>query len=106
MPEDPKTEQNQGNQGMDIATILNNPQIQKLYVNRTIVGNTISDMFIIAQSTGTPPTIVQMSFITAKTLAEDILRMTSEFEDKTGQKILSMKDIQEKMVKPFGGTSM
>ncbi|MCX5873469.1 MAG: hypothetical protein NTY51_09605 [Deltaproteobacteria bacterium] len=29
-------------------------------------------MFIIAQSTGTPPAIVQMSFITAKTLAESL----------------------------------
>ena len=45
MTEAPKTDQNQV---MDISTILNNPQIQKLYVNRTVEGNTISDMFVIA----------------------------------------------------------
>jgi hypothetical protein len=103
MSEVPKTDQNQG---MDISTILNNPQVQKLYVNRTVVGNTISDMFIIAQSTGTQPTLVQMSFTTAKTLAEDLLRMISEFEDKTKQKILTMKDIQERMAKQPSGPPM
>ena len=103
MSEVPKTDQNQG---IDISTILNNPQVQKLYVNRTVVGNTMSDMFIIAQSTGTQPTIVQMSFITAKTLAEDILRMISEFEDKTGQKVLTMKNIQEMMARQFSGAPM
>ena len=103
MSEVPKTDHNQG---LDIATILNNPQIQKLYVNRTVVGNTISDMFVIAQSTGTQPTVVQMSFTTAKTLAEELLRMISEFEDKTGQKVLSMKDIQERMAKQFTGAAM
>ena len=103
MSEAPKTDQNQG---MDISTVLNNPQVPKLYINRTLVGNTVSDMFVIAQSTGTPPTVVQMSFITAKTLAEDILRMVSEFESKTGQKILSMKEIQDKMAKQFSGSPM
>lgn len=33
MSEVPKTDQNHG---MDISTILNNPQVQKLYVNRTV----------------------------------------------------------------------
>ena len=42
MSETPKPDQNQG---LDISTVLNNPQIQKLYVNRIAVGNTISDMF-------------------------------------------------------------
>jgi hypothetical protein len=103
MSESPKTEQNQV---MDISTILNNPQIQKLYVNRTVVGNTISDMFVIAQSTGTQPVVIQMSFITAKTLADDLLKMIAEFEDKTGQKVLSMKDIQGKLAKQFSGAPM
>jgi hypothetical protein len=103
MSDAPRADQNQG---MDIAAVLNNPQVQKLYVNRTVVGNTISDMFIITQSTGTPPTLIQMSFTTAKTLAEDLFRMISEFEDKTGQKVLSMKDIQERMTKQFTGATM
>ena len=83
MSETPKPDQNQG---LDISTVLNNPQIQKLYVNRTVVGNTISDMFVIAQSTGTQPTVVQMSFTTAKTLAVDLLGMISDFEGKTRAK--------------------
>jgi hypothetical protein len=103
MSEAPKTDQNQG---MDISAILNNPQVPKVYINRTLVGNTVSDMFVIAQSTGTAPTVVQMSFITAKTLADDILRMIADFESKTGQKILSMKEIQHKMAKQFGETTM
>ena len=44
------------------------------------MGNTVSDMFVIAQSTGTQPTVVQMSFTTAKTLAVDLLGMISDFE--------------------------
>ncbi|MEI6135165.1 MAG: hypothetical protein WCP72_09335 [Desulfomonile sp.] len=103
MSEAPKTDQNQV---IDISSILNNPQIQKLHVNRTVVGNTISDMFVIAQSTGTQPVVIQMSFITAKTLDDDLLKMITEFEDKTGQKILSMKDIQGKLSKQFSGAPM
>jgi len=103
MSETPKTDQNQG---VDIATVLNNPQIQKLYINRTIVGNTISDMFVIAQSTGTQPTVVQMSFTTAKSLAVELLGMISEFEDKTGQKILTMKELQERMANQIRGVTV
>ena len=65
MPEAPKPEQTQG---MDIAAVLNNPEVKKFYINRTLVGNTVSDMFVIAQSLGTPPTVIQLSFNTAKTL--------------------------------------
>ena len=50
--------------------------------------------------------VIQMSFITAKTLADDLLKMITEFEDKTGQKILSMKDIQGKLSKQFSGAPM
>ena len=96
MSETPKPEQNQG---MDITAVLNNTQVQKLYINRTLVGNTASDMFVIAQSTGTPPTVIQLSFNTAKTLATDILGMISQLENQTGQKILSIKDVQETMGK-------
>ncbi|MFH0959001.1 MAG: hypothetical protein V1897_09895 [Pseudomonadota bacterium] len=103
MSEATKTDQNQV---IDISTILNNPQIQKLYVNRTVVGNTISDMFVIAQSTGTQPVLIQMSFTTAKTLADELLKMIAEFEDKTGQKIMSVKDIQGKLAKQFSGAAM
>lgn len=103
MSEAPKTDQNQV---IDISTILNNPQIQKLYVNRIVVGNAVSDMFIIGQSTGTQPVVVQMSFTTAKTLAEELLKMIAEFEEKTGQKILSMKEIQQKLSRQFSGAPM
>ncbi len=102
MSQEPKPEQTQG---MDIANVLNNPQVPKLYINRTLVGNTVSDMFIIAQSTGTPPTVVQLSFITAKTLAMDILGMISQIENQTGQKILTMKDIQEGIAKQASGAT-
>ncbi len=102
MPESPKPEQPQG---MDIATILNNPQVQKLYTNRTVVGNTVSDMFVIAQSMGTPPTVIQLSFNTAKTLAMDILGMISQLENQTGQKILTIRDIQEGISKQASGTA-
>jgi hypothetical protein len=102
MSETSKTEQPQG---MDIAAILNNPQVPKLYINRALVGNTASDMFVIAQSTGTPPTVVQLSFTTAKTLAMDILGMISQIENQTGQKILTMRDIQEGISKQVSGAA-
>ena len=82
----------------------NNPEVLKLYVNRTLVGNTASDMFIIGQSTGTPPTVIQLSFNTAKTLAMDILGMISQIENQTGQKILTMRDIQGLISKQGSGT--
>ena len=92
MAEEKKPEQFQG---AEIASVLNNPEVQKLYVNRTVVGNSASDMFVIVQSLGVSPTVIQMSFNTAKTLAMDILGMISQIENQTGQKILTVREIQE-----------
>jgi hypothetical protein len=100
MPEAPKPEQTQG---MDIAAVLNNPEVKKFYINRTLVGNTVSDMFVIAQSLGTTPTVIQLSFNTAKTLAMDILGMISQIENQTGQKILTVRDIQDATTKTASG---
>ncbi len=102
MPEEQKAEQPKG---MDLAAILNNPEVNKLYINGAIVGNTVSDMFIITQSIGARPTVIQLSLNTAKTLAMDILGMISQLENQTGQKILTTRDIQQAISKQTAGTS-
>ena len=91
--------------GADIAAVLNNPEVQKLYINRSIVGNSASDMFVIAQPLGAPPTVIQMSFNTAKTLALDILGMISQIENQSGQKILTVREIQESISRQTRGAA-
>jgi hypothetical protein len=82
--------------GIDISDILADPDVPKLYMNGFVVGKSLSDMFIIAQTASKPLAMIQMSFTTAKTLAEDLSNLIQEFENQTGQKLLSMRDIQQK----------
>jgi hypothetical protein len=69
----------------------------EIYVNAFTIGTSLSDVYIImSRSRGEANAVVQMSFTTAKTLMENLTQVINEFEEKTGQTILTMKDVQDR----------
>jgi len=70
------------------------PEIPRLYMNGFSVGSSLSDMYVLAHTAGTPSALLLMSFTTAKTLAQRLSEMIADFEKMTGQTLLTMDDIR------------
>jgi hypothetical protein len=70
------------------------PLVPKIYINGFSVGMSLSDIYIYTEIAGSPSAMLLMSFTTAKTLAQHLGQVVADFEEMTGQKLLSMDDIQ------------
>jgi len=81
---------------VDVTALMKDPQVVKLYVNGFNVGTSLSDVFMVTSSGATPVAVIQMSFTTAKTLMQVLNQIINDFEEKTGQPLLSMGEIKEK----------
>jgi hypothetical protein len=79
---------------LDDSKVIQKPEMPKLYINGFSVGSSLSDIFVIAQTAGTPVALLLMSFTTAKTLAQQLNHLIIEFERVTGQTLLTMDDIK------------
>jgi hypothetical protein len=71
--------------------------IQRIYLNGFLLGQSLSDITIVGQTNGTPSTILNMSFTTAKSLAIELDKVIKTFEGTTGHTLLTMEDIGTKM---------
>lgn len=80
-----------------INVVLQDPSVPKFYMNGMTVGRSVSDMFVVMMHMGAPMGVLAMSFITAKTLINNLQKSLNEFEEKTGQVFLTMDEIQKKL---------
>jgi hypothetical protein len=82
-----------------LKVALDNPDIPKIYANSFGVGMTNADMFIVFQRFGPYPVgVVNLSYTLAKTLAQRLGTLISEFESSiAGQNILTTDRIDEAM---------
>lgn len=87
-------------QQIDVAQILKDPSVIKIYVNGLTVGMSLSDVFMVVNSGPMPSAVIQMSFTTAKTMMQSLTQLITGFEENTGQPLLTMEDIKNKC---FGG---
>lgn len=67
------------------------------YTNGIIVSLTPSDVTLTITINGQPGHILNMARETAKTLIINLNTAITDFETKTGSKVLDMKEITEKM---------
>jgi hypothetical protein len=82
-------------QALQIA--LQDPNCPKSYINGFNVGQTLTDIFIAMSLNGKIFEFVIMSFTTAKTLMVALQEAVARFEQQTGQEVLTMATIQQKM---------
>jgi hypothetical protein len=78
-----------------VSAIMSDGNIPKFYANGFIHGGTESDIFVIFQSgPGIPSAVVQMSFILAKSMVQELGKTVEEYERMTGQRVLTMSEIK------------
>lgn len=70
--------------------------IPRFYMNGFVFGQSLSDVAMVVQTNGSPSTIVNMSFTTAKTLARDLGELIAKFEKTTSHEIMTMQDVQSR----------
>ncbi len=87
-------------QPIDLLDVLRDPSVTKLYVNGLTLGISLSDVFMIVNSGPVPVAVIQMSLTTAKTMMVSLVETIRNFEEQTGQPLLTMQDINERC---FGG---
>ncbi len=73
---------------------IEDPEVQKLYANGFGLGMTNADTFIVLQAYGRPVAVVTMSFTLAKTLAQKLNALVTDWEQKTGQTLQTTEAIQ------------
>ena len=71
--------------------------VPKLYGNAMVIGQSASDLSIIVVTNGNPNAVVSMSYITAKTLIEDLSSAVEAVEKALGTPIQTIRELAPKM---------
>jgi hypothetical protein len=66
------------------------------YANGFVNGLGMGDVYIILQTNDQNAAVVNMTLSMAKTMANNLLVMIQNFEQETGQKVMTMEEIQGK----------
>ena len=72
-------------------------QVVNLYGNGFVCLNSNADMIIIMQKNQRPIAVINLSYTTAKTLSEKLGQMVRDFEKTTGNTIMTIGVINEKL---------
>lgn len=65
------------------------------YANGFINGLGMADAYIVLQTNDRSVAVVNMSLSMAKTIANNLLVMVQSFEQQTGQKVLTLDELQK-----------
>ncbi len=85
----------QNRQHVDVVKALKSSEISGIYFNEFALGVSKNDMFILIRRNGKEEAVLNMSHITAKSLALSLTEALDDFEEKTNQKILVSDDIEK-----------
>ena|SRR3989339_213457 len=80
-----------------IQEAIASEQAVNLYGNGFICINSNADILIIMQKNQKPVAVINLSYTTAKTLSEKLGQMVRDFEKKTGNTIMTIDVIDEKL---------
>lgn len=69
----------------------------KIYANGFAIGMTNADVCIVLQRSGQPEAVVNVSYTLAKTLAQSLGQLVTEWESATGQKLQTTHTIEQKL---------
>jgi len=89
--------QTHNEQRNELVNALKSSDIDNIYFNEFALGVSKNDLFILVRCNGKEEAILNLSHITAKSLALSLTEAISRFEEKTNQKIM-ISDEVEKML--------
>jgi hypothetical protein len=92
-----------------VKNALLSGQVPTIYANGFVVFLSISDVGLVLQANGREVCVLNMSYTMAKSIVEKLGASIRDFEEKTGNNIMTSEFIQQKMqqavpAKDSGGT--
>jgi hypothetical protein len=87
-----KKSQPSASQNADIKKSLKSNEINHIYFNEFSIGTSSNDVFIILMCHGREEAVLNLSHITAKSLASSLANSIHNFEEATGQQILELNE--------------
>lgn len=75
-------------QNNDIEKSLTSHDLDKIYFNEFALGVSNNDMFILLRCNGREEAVLNLSHITAKSLAISLTKAIDNFEEQTNQRII------------------
>lgn len=76
-----------------------NAPVTRLYTNGFAIAQSNTDLTLVMLANGAPAAIASMSFISAKTLMEELQKAIKILEQNLGQPIPTMEEVAAKMTK-------
>jgi hypothetical protein len=95
-PKISEIELGQQQQEMMVAAALRGAA-PRTYANGFIIAQTASDVAVVMLTNAAPVGVLNLSYVSAKSLAEDLQKAVKGFEDTTHQEIKSIAEIQQAM---------
>ena len=81
----------------EINKTLNTVDVPAIYANGFTIATTVSDVSIVLMRNNRPFNLLNLSFTTAKTLAQGLTQAIAEFEKLTTTEITTITQFQEKV---------
>lgn len=79
------------------AQAMMSAPVPRLYANGFVVAQTYADVSVVLLLNGAPSAIVSLSFVSAKTLIEEMKKAMSFLEEALEQQIPTMNEVAEKL---------
>jgi hypothetical protein len=95
-PQVSQIELGQQQQEMMVAAALRGAA-PRTYANGFVVAQTASDVAVVLLANAAPVGVLNLSYVSAKSLAEDLQKAVKGFEDTTHQEIKGIAEIQQAM---------
>jgi hypothetical protein len=73
--------------------------VPKIWANGFILAQTASDMSVVFLTNNTPSTVLSMSYVSAKTLRNELTKLIESFEKLTGQTVSTIEENTQKIQK-------
>ena len=67
--------------------------IPRLYINGFLLAQSQSDVTMVALANGSPNSVINMSFTTAKSLMVELQKVVENLETSTNHEIMTMQDV-------------
>jgi hypothetical protein len=83
---------------LQLQAALQSPA-HKIYANGFMMGQSPTDMLVVLLHNGTPTSILNLSYIAAKSLSIELANNITRFEKATGQVIPTAHEVNEKISK-------
>jgi len=90
----------EGDGNLEMTGQLQTHVVPNVYFNGVLVRLSLSDINMVLMTDGLPSCELHMSFTTAKTLAEKLSDIVTEFERRTGHGIMTMGEVAEGLKEP------